>query len=329
MRKAAKALFLGLIVFAVLALIAFSLASLMTHQRYGLVSQEEALGESATVLILTDAGSTGKHLGDEISYAVEVLYDTDKVEIERQTLNQSIDFTPFTTREVHEKETQVLPNVKAYRLEYKLQLIDGKVNTAYAFPSITVRYLDKNSGRKDVARGAPVPIFISARLPQDARGFELKPMKGRAEEMGFPVHAPLFIVAGGLLIFSGIIMIGSGLWKARRLRSAERKKRIGFEDFFHLLQELSSEKAMRDPQGSARLLYQAVRTLLAQEEGINWLQPEGLWTLTSTKKRALSLMEKCGQAYDEYSVTDRETAEEFIEEFKKILESYYQKKGGV
>lgn len=154
----------------------------------------------------------GVHLGDAFLYRIAIIYNPRIVKLEKISLDQSVDFNPFIVRKFQEKEQVWMSPLKRYIREYELQLLSGQVNKLYTFPTIIVAYQNLTSGENMVKKVVPMPVYVSARLPEDVRGLTTKPLKGELINITLWRMPLLLLGLGGFFGITGLVL----LWRRKR-----------------------------------------------------------------------------------------------------------------
>lgn len=213
------------------------------------------------------------HQGDVFSYVVEVWYNPARVaEIDLPSLDRGLDLKPFEIRGTGERQFGLNAGTRVLRREYRLQLVDGKVNALLEFPALAVRYRLQNSEGLSERVVVPEPIFVAPRLPADSSKIELRPPTGRLED---PSRRYLPWLLGALAIVVGGMGAADLAWRAIPQWRAARQRGHRLGDADVLVQAYRSLcTAVAAGAEPGRLLYQIeqiLRLVLAREQPGVWL----------------------------------------------------------
>jgi hypothetical protein len=287
--------------------------------------KDKGIAEGKAITIKTSVEGFGVHKGDAVPYSVEVRYNLDLVSgIDKTSLDKSINFKPFEVRKVAEREIDLPPRTRIYVREYQIQLIDGKVNNLYKFPSILVRYKSKESGAFEEKAITPDPIFIASRLPADAGAFDLKPIQAGIEDANRNDLHRVLIALGALLAILALVDMA---WRAiPQWREGTRKRRRaeGVDVLSEAYRSLHDTSAREAEPG--RLFHQVdhmLRIVLARKENMGWLEEPDLDRVTpGIKTEVISLFSKC-RGVDGDRAGEPKEAQEALAELDKILKFYW------
>jgi hypothetical protein len=286
--------------------------------------KEKGTTESKPVAVRTRVDGFGVRKGDAFPFQVEVQYDLELVsEIDKTSLDKSINFKPFEVRGATEREVDLDSRTRAYVRDYQIQLIDGKLNTLYTFPTLLIRYRLKESGVYEEKTMIPDPVFVSSRLPSDASGLDLKPIQGGIEDVGRNNLHWILVALGGFL---AILALADLTWRAIpqwREAARERRKAEGVDVLSEAYRSLNATVARGAEPG--RLLHQVdhiLRVVLARKENVGWLdEPDFDRVAPGIKAEVISLFSTCQEAGGNRSPGQQE-AQEAVGQIEKILRFY-------
>lgn len=204
------------LILAVLAIVAAAgilVASSFFWLHHLALEPEKGLPEGEAIMVKTRIENLGVHKGDAFPYFVEVWYNPDQVsEIDKANLGKSVHLEPFEIRDMKEREFDIPDSgIRVYQREYEIQLIDGKVDTVYKFPTLTVRYRLKDASGFLNKPVTPQTIFVSSRLPSNVTGLELMPLKGKIQVMSQQYLTWILLILGGFLALLGVVDLA---WRA-------------------------------------------------------------------------------------------------------------------
>lgn len=263
-------------------------------------------------------------IGDVITYKIKVLYDPNRIEIDKRL---NINFEPFQIREIKEKDYKLDEEIKIYLQEYKLQLITGERNKFYSFPEIVVRYKYKDFMEWYEEKITPQSIYISARIPQDTSNLTLRPLKGKLINIGYQYFVWILFLLGGMSLILGIFLVVKKARQQRKEAKEFRKKRETLKDIFDAYQSLVQKAESEDPRFLFHHIYQLLRLLLQREEKIDWLKPNLEKISPEIKLTIFGLIKKCQKASGPEPIDSKEI-KDVLELLQEIL-NFYLKKGGV
>jgi hypothetical protein len=236
--------------------------------------KEKGLAEGKAIAMRTRVDGFGVRKGDAVPYWVEVQYNTDLVSgIDKTSLDKSVNFKPFEVRRVAEREFDIPPRTRVFAREYEIQLIDGKVNALYKFPSVLVRYKSKESGAYEEKAITPEPVFVASRLPSNSNDLDLRPIQGSIEEPGRSNIRWVFMALG---VFLALVALADLAWRRIpqwREAARQRRKAEGVDVLSEAYRSLNSAMAQGAEPG--RLLHRMdhiLRIVLARKENVSWLQ---------------------------------------------------------
>jgi hypothetical protein len=280
--------------------------------------------EAKPVSMRTRADNLGVHRGDAFSYRVEVQYDAESVsEIDKASLEKSINLKPFEVRKVAEHEAETDSRTRTYVREYQLQLIDGKIDTLYKFPTIVLRYRVKESGTYEEKTIVPDPIFVASRLPPDTGSLDLRPIQDAIEDPGW---SHLHWILMGLGGFLAILAIADLAWRALpQWRAAVKNKRRteGVDVLSEAYRSLHAAAAGSAESGP--LLYQVqhiLRVILARKEKVGWMdEPDFGRIAPGIREEVVSLYSMCEDGSGSRSPEERRT-QDAVAKIEKILAFY-------
>jgi hypothetical protein len=314
-----------LAVLAALASAAFLLSASFFASHDFAFEKEKGLPEDTAILVKTKVERFGVQKGDAFTYSVEVWYNPDQVsEIDRISLDKSVKLEPFETRDTKEKEFNLDSRTRVYRKEYEIQLISGKVSYLYKFPAIVVPYKLKDSAILLNKSVAPKAIFVAPRLPDDVRGLELEPLKGKIEDVRQEFLPWILWILGGFIAALGVADLA---WRAIPQwigMLGQKRKAEGISVLSEAYHSLCENVAMDvDPKRLFHQMDQILRIVLARKEKTDWLEEPNLDLLSSgIKPLVISLIEKCQKAYIPEIIERRET-EESLRQLEEILSFYF------
>jgi hypothetical protein len=286
--------------------------------------KERLATEAKPIAVRTRVDGFGVRKGDAFPYRVEVQYNFESIsEIDKTSLDKSINFKPFEVRGVAEREYDLDSQTRAYARDYQIQLIDGKTDTLYKFPTILIRYKLKESGGYEEKTTIPAPVFVSSRLPSDVSGLDLKPIQAGIEDAGRSnLHWILFTLGG----FLAILALADLAWRAVpqwRAAASERRRAEGVDVLSEAYRSLHATIARGAEPG--RLLHQVdhiLRVVLARKENVGWMdEPDFDRVSPGIKAEVLSLYSACQEAGGNRSL-EPQKAQEGAEQIEKILKFY-------
>ncbi len=286
--------------------------------------KEKGTSENKPVAVRTTVDGFGVRKGDAFPYRVEVQYDLELVsEIDKTSLDKSINFKPFEVRGATEHEYDLGSRTRVYERGYQIQLIDGKINALYKFPTILVRYKLKESGVYEEKTMTPDPVFVASRLPSDAGGLDLRPIQGGIEDAGRNNLHWILISLGGFLVVLALADLG---WRAIpqwREAARERRKAEGVDVLSEAYRSLNATVAQDAEPG--RLLHQVdhiLRVVLARKENVGWLdEPDFDRVAPGIRTEVLSLFSTCQEAGGN-RCPGQQQAREAVGQLEQILRFY-------
>ena len=286
---------------------------------------DRGIAEGKAVAVKTRVNGFGVHKGDAIPYSVEVQYNLDLVSaLDKTSLDKSVNFKPFEVRKVADREVEVPPRTRVYVREYQIQLIDGKVNNLYKFPSILVRYKSKESGAFEEKAVTPDPVFVASRLPADATGLDLKPIQGSVEDPNLSHLHRILIALGGLLAILALIDLA---WKAipQWKEGARQRRRADGTDVLSEAYRSLNDTITRgaEPKSLFHRMGHILRIVLARKETVEWLEEPVLDRVTpGIKTEVASLLSRC-QGVDGNQPCEQKDVQEALGQLDKILKFYW------
>jgi len=292
---------------------------------HDLALKEEGLPEDKAILVKTKVEGFGVHKGDAFSYLVEVWYNPAQVsEVDRASLDKGVNLNPFEIRDIKETEFDLDSRTRVYRREYEIQLINGKVDYLYEFPTIVARYRVKDSPGLSEKSVVPEPIFIASRLPADVSNLELRPLKGKVEDESRKYLPWILWTLGGFLAALGVADLA---WRVIPQWKALAKQRRGIKSGDVLVQAYRSlHKNVAAGTEPKRLLHQMdhiLRMILARKEKAGWLEEPNLDLVSSgIRPSVISLFEKLERNHAIEAVEQKE-AEEALRQVEEILGFYF------
>lgn len=286
------------------------------------------LPKGRSILVKTKVQASEVHKGDAFPYLVEIWYDPSQVsEIDRAGLDKGVNLKPFEIRDTKEREFLLDRRTRVYQREYEIQLIDGKVDTVYKFPTIATRYKAKDSEGLLEKTVVPDPVFVAPRLPQDIKGMELRPITEKIQN-GNQKHLPWILWAlGGFLALLGIIdlaWLAIPQWKeTRKQKKTAEGVDVLSEAYLALLANMA--KGVE----SKPLLHQMdhiLRIVLARKEKVDWIDGPNLDGLAfEIGPSVSSFFEKCHNAYRPGALEEKDM-KEALSQLDKILYFYFGKR---
>jgi hypothetical protein len=287
--------------------------------------KDKGIAEGKAIAVKTRVDGFGVHKGDAVPYSVEVRYNLDLVSsFDKTSLDRSVNFKPFEVRKVVDREFDLPPRTRVYVREYQIQLIDGKVNNLYTFPSVLVRYKSKESGAFEEKAVTPDPVFVASRLPADAGGLDLKPIQAGIDDADRNDLHRALIALGGLLVILALVDLA---WRAVpqwREGARQRRKAEGVDvlsEAYRFLHDTSAQGA--EPGRLFHQMDHILRIVLARKENVGWLEEPDLNRLTpGIKTEVVSLFSKCQGADGNRSGEQREV-QDALGQLDKILKFYW------
>lgn len=321
-----------LAVLAALAVVAstFFLLSPAFLSSHELALREKGLREDEAILVKTRVGRFGVQKGDAFPYLLEVWYNPDQVsEIDRTSLDKSVDLKPFEVRDTKEREFDLDSRTRIYRREYEIQLIDGKVDYLYEIPTIVVRYKPKNLEGLSEKTVVPEPIFVASRLPPDVTDLELgygplRPIKEKVEDVSQKRLPWILWTLGGFLAVLGAADLAWRTIPQWKGMAKQRRKVEGVDVLSEAYRSLYENIALDvEPQRLFHQMDHILRIVLARKEKTDWLEEPDLDIVSSAiRPSVISLFEECQKAY-RLEVVDQKEIEEALRQLEEILSFYF------
>lgn len=316
---------------AVVALIAFA-AALFIFQSSPLAFQKGTqkgtrLGKNEVILAQARPGDFGVRKGDAFPYVLEVQYDPAQIAgIDGASLDKAVDLKPFEIRDFKETEVDWDARTRVYRREYEIQLIDGKVDQVYEFPTIVVRYRLKNSNGFAEKAVVPDPIFVVSRLPADVSNLELRPITEKVADPSRDRFVWVIWALGGLMVVGGAADL---TWRVipqwREQAKQRRRRRIESGDVLVQAYQSLRENVAKGTE-PRRLIYQMdhiLRIVLARKEKIGWLEEPNLDSVPSGIRPSVSsLFARCQKAHGMEPVEPTEV-EQALGQLDEVLQFYF------
>jgi hypothetical protein len=287
--------------------------------------KDKGIAEGKAIAMKTRVDGFGVHKGDAIPYLIEIRYNLDLVSgLDKTSLDKSVNFKPFEVRKVADREIHLPPRTRVYVREYQIQLIDGKVNNLYKFPSILVRYKSKESGAFEEKAITPEPVFVASRLPADVSGLDLKPIQAGIEDANRNDLHRILIALGGLL---AILALADLAWRAVpqwREGTRQRRRAEGLDVLskaYRFLHDTSAQGT--EPRHLFHQMDHILRIVLARKENVGWLEEPDLLKVTpGIKTEVLSLFSRC-QGVGGNRSDEQKEVQEALGELDKILKFYW------
>ncbi len=279
------------------------------HTKKGLPQDQVFRGQAS-------ATRSGVRLGEPFTYLVEVWYDPAEIaSVDRASLDKNLDFKPFEVRNLRDSEYTINARTRAFRREYELQLLNGKVNQSYEFPSFVVRYkFAKTDAYADKAI-VPAPVFVAAMVPDNLDEVELKPITTELVDPGNGVLPPILWGVAALL---GVVALGDLGWRVLpRWRALVRRRSLAQSPDKVARAYRALVKNLRRGADREDVLYQidhVVRMVLVRQQQGSWLQEPNLDALPE------NLRPSATQLLDGNSAG---SAEDAVAHLDKILKAYY------
>ena len=292
------------------------------------LEQERGLSAGEAIAVKTRMGNFGVRKGDAFPYFVEVWYNPDQVaEIDKANLGKSVHLEPFEIRDTKEREFDLSASgTKVYQREYQLQLLNGRADTVYKFPTLTVRYRPKNSSGFMNLPVTPQTIFVASRLPANISGAELRPLKGKIRVMSQEYFTWILLILGGFLALLGVVDLS---WRAiPQWKEGRERKKTG--EGINVLSEAYRTLHANITRGvELKLLLHQIdhilRIVLAHKDHVDWLAGDGLDQVASDiRPTVVSLLEKCQQAYRPEPADPRDK-EGALTQLEDVLRFYFSK----
>jgi hypothetical protein len=286
--------------------------------------KDRGIAEGKAIEVKTKVEGFGVHKGDAFPYSVEVRYNLDLVSwIDKTSVDKSVNFKPFEARAVTEREFDLNSRTHLFVREYHLQLIDGKVNALYKFPSILVRYKSKESGAYEEKAITLDPIFVSSRLPSDTTGLDLKPIQPGLEDTRRSKFHWILTALGGFL---GILALADLAWRVIpqwRKATWQRRTAEGVDVLSEAYGSLQAAVAQgAEPTYLLHRMDRILRIVLARKENMGWLEEPNLEQVApGIKAEVMSLFSKC-QGTDGNPSFEQKQIPEALKQLGKILAFY-------
>lgn len=285
------------------------------------LEKESGLGQYATIETKAWPQGDAFHLGDMISYFIEVKYNPTTVEgIDKTSIDKNLILEPFIIKSQSEKEFQIDSYTMVFIKEYKLQLVSGELSKLYSFPPLLLNYRLKDSGYFD-KKIILQPIPMGSRLPAEVKGLELKPLDGMVlnkSRQGFTAAIIGFGIFCGTLF---VIELFRQTYKRKKKSENFQKRLEGIEDIFSNYQHLAANPKKGNPKAALHQAHQILRTLLFRKEGIDWLSPSFECLPADMRHLIPELIAKLQLAYCEGQVAEEEL-NSALRELGKVFEFY-------
>jgi hypothetical protein len=294
------------------------------------------LADGQAITIDTKAENFGILRGDLFYYYVDVIYNPQLVsEIDEDNLLLVINLEPFEIRDTEIEHFKLDSNKRLLRIQYQLQLIDGKTDSIYEFPSIVVRYKPVNTEGYMEYPSPAEPVYITSRLPDDIQnilqlmsidldlGYSmLRPVNGEVvstEQSRLPY---IFVIAG---VFLAVGVLSDYFLRIVPQRRREKEKNISEKNTLISNACASLYKNLKDGAATEDILYQAdhiIRLVLFQKENLDWLEDLRNQTISPGIKDTVFAFFKNTQNPVEDDQTEK-CITETLEYMEKILKFYY------
>lgn len=288
---------------------AFSFPNLILDKQWGLSERDYI---KATSWPEGDAF----HLGDSISYFIEIKYNPQTVkEFDKNDLDK-INLKPFKIREQKEKEFKIDSNTIIFLKEYKIQLLDGARNTPYRFPAVTVRYKPKDADWLNY-QIILQPIFIGSRITSDTAGLKLRPIEGKVVNLSRQNIPWLLTGVGIFCMIWGALEIFLKIRKRQKTNKDRKVELREINDIFEAYRSLALKKNIQPKI----ILHQAHQILL-------WLLDKRKESDHSPIQLEINdLLLLCQKAYNQ-EVVGLDEVSEALKELEKIFD-FFIKRGEV
>lgn len=289
------------------------------------LEKDKGLAEGEAITVRTKVNGFGVHKGDAFPYSVEVRYNKELISgLDKTSLDKSTNFKPFEIRRVAEREFDINPQTRVFAREYEIQLIDGKVNTFYKFPSILVRYKLKESGVYEEKAITPGPVFIAPRLPPNVNGLDLTPIQGSIERPGWDHIRWVLTALGAFLALLALVDLAWRTIPQWKEGAWQRKKAEGVDILSEAYGSLNSAIAHGSEPG--QLLHQMnhiLRIVLAHKESVDWMEEPDPDRIPSDIKAEVFSFLKGRQGINGDQSLNQKQVQEAQRHLEKILEFYF------
>ena len=318
-------------VLVVVAVVAFALLSSSSgaSPRRPLFGKGEGLRQGEIILAKTWAGQLGVQKGDVFPYYVEVWYDPTAVsEIDTASLDREVNLHPFEIRNITENSFKHTSRTIVYQRVYEVQLVSGKVDQLYEFPTALIRYRLKGSAGISNTSVTPEPVYVAPRVPPDVPDLQfgygpLRPIAGKIS--GVSARLPWTLWAlGACFIVVGVVTLarrsitGWNNSKAQRNQGGEGGI---LREAYRSLSENAAATA--EPRVSLHQMDRILRIVLAQKEKTGWLKElDGDQVSSEIREPVAALLQRCGKAYSRSSVEPADV-EYARHQLDQILELYF------
>lgn len=286
--------------------------------------KDKGIAEGKAIVVQTKVDGFGIHKGDAFPYSVEVQYNLELVsEIDKTSLDKSVNFKPFEIRSTTEREFDLNSRTRVYAKDYQIQLIDGKVNNLYQFPTILVRYKSKESGAYEEKAITPDPVFVASRLPSDASGLDLKPIQASIEDTSRDNLPWVLAALGGFLAILALVDLAWRTIPQWREATRQRRKAEGVDVLSEAYRSLNASVAQgAEPKRLLHQMEHILRVILVRKENVGWLDEPNLDRVApGIKAEVISLFDKC-QSADGNPTIEQKQAQETLVQLEKILRFY-------
>jgi hypothetical protein len=290
--------------------------------------KDKGIAEGKAILVRIKVDGFGVRKGDAFPYSVEVQYNLELVsEIDKTSLDKSVNFKPFEVRNVAEREFDLNSRTRVYMREYQIQLVDGKVNNLYKFPAILVRYKLKESGVYEEKTITPDPVFVASRLPSDASGLDLKPLQPSIDDSSRHNLSWVLSALGGFLAFLALVDLAWRTIPQWRETTRQRRKAEGVDVLSKAYCSLNSSFAQgAEPKLLLHQMDHILRIVLARKENMGWLDEPNLDRIDpGIKAEVISFFSKC-QSADGNQSFEQKQVQDALGQLEKILRFYLGEK---
>ena len=326
MKKKQIRILVALATLVVVALLAFFAASFVLQASpMVMAGKGKGLGQDQVISGQAGAREFGVRKGDAFPFLLEVLYDSTQIaEIDRASLDKSVDLKPFEIRGYQETESAMDTRTRVYRREYTLQLIDGKLDQAYQLPTIVVRYQLKNSDGFAEKAVVPDPIWVASRLPADVSNLELRLITDKVEDPSKDRFVWVLWAFGGLMVVGGAADLTWRVLPQWREQAKKRRKVEGGDIFIQAYRSLYQHVAMKkEPKSLLHQIDHILRLVLAQKEKAGWLEEPDLEKVSAEIQPVVTaLFEKCQQAYGADGIEPADV-DQTIKQLDEVLQFYF------
>jgi flagellar basal body-associated protein FliL len=321
--------------FAILAIIIAVISILFLNFRQDVDAANTRISEwtdGQVILLNAWPESSSVQMGDAFTYIVEVIYDSAEVSgIDEDALAQSIDFSPFTVRDVSVIEYEDDSGLHVYQRQYTLQLLEAGTNSYYEFSTIVVRYQLVSMDGYVEASVIPETLFVAPRIQNavvlqsllSGNDISINQTLGEIDNSSGEYYLWIIWILSGLLFVVGIVDLTWRVlpeWKAEKELRKNRTNDSVKLAYDSLTNNITNNA---DPEAVCYQMDLLVRVILAEKEGIDWLSEPDVENLSPEIIESVkNVFETCVAAYDTDNITNDRVGNA-LKNVEAILYYYY------